>query len=45
MIAELCGNDALKWEETLKVAKRSLEQRLKLWDYIADQMTITAVAN
>lgn len=45
MIAELCGNDALKWEETLKVAKRSLEQRLKLWDYIADQMTVTAVAN
>ena len=38
MIAELCGNDLKKWKEALAVAKRSLEQRVKLWDYIADRI-------
>jgi hypothetical protein len=38
MIAELCGNDLEKWEEALAVAKRSLEQRVKLWDYIANRI-------
>jgi hypothetical protein len=40
MIAELCGNDLKKWEEALAVAKRSLEQRVKLWDYIANRIII-----
>ena len=34
MISELCGNDLEKWNATLEVAKRSLGERLKLWDYI-----------
>jgi hypothetical protein len=34
MIAELCGSDLQKWEETLEIAKRSLSERLKFWDYI-----------
>ena len=36
MVAELCENDDLKWNETLIVAKQSLEKRIALWDAIND---------
>jgi len=34
MITALCGNSEIKWEESLQVAKQSLNKRIKLWDFI-----------
>jgi len=35
MLASLCGNDPLRWEEAREAAVRALEQRLALWDGIS----------
>jgi hypothetical protein len=35
MVEELCGNDALKWDEALLYSKRALKHRVGLWDNIA----------
>ena len=35
MVASLCGNDPLRWEEAREAAVRALEQRLAFWDGIA----------
>ena len=34
MIADLCGDDDQKWNESLEVAKQSLQKRINLWDGI-----------
>jgi hypothetical protein len=35
MVEELCGNDALKWDEALLYSKKALQHRISLWDNIA----------
>ena len=36
MVTELCGTDIQKWNESLAVAKKSLEKRILLWDAISE---------
>ncbi len=38
MIQELCEENAIKWEETLSVAKESLQMRINLWDSICESI-------
>tara|TARA_X000001036_G_scaffold427001_1_gene455080 strand:- start:1357 stop:2139 length:783 start_codon:yes stop_codon:yes gene_type:complete len=36
MVSKLCGNDTQKWKEVLAVAKKSIRQRIDLWDAISE---------
>lgn len=38
MVAELCGEDALKWEQATEAAISSLKHRKKLWDAVLGQV-------
>lgn len=38
LVSELCGNDPVKWQETIEVAIQALQYRIGLWDAIADQI-------
>lgn len=42
MVSVLCGNDAVKWQETTQVAKQAMAERAKLWSGIADQIEATS---
>jgi hypothetical protein len=39
MIVEMCGDNQQKWDEVLATAKKSLQVRISLWDYIADHIS------
>lgn len=39
LVSELCGNDKLKWNDVLVVAKESLQKRIELWDAIDEAIT------
>lgn len=38
MIEELCGSDSQKWNEVEKIAKKSLQARIKLWDAVSEKI-------
>ena len=38
MMDELCENSAKKWDEATVYAKQALEHRIRLWDFIAQQV-------
>jgi Protein of unknown function (DUF3050) len=43
MVAELCGNDATKWQEAANAAETALRARIALWDGIAEDMKMERV--
>ena len=38
MIENLCADDEKKWDEVTKIAKESIQMRIKLWDHICNQI-------
>tara|TARA_B100002051_G_scaffold269076_1_gene299876 strand:- start:1542 stop:2321 length:780 start_codon:yes stop_codon:yes gene_type:complete len=38
MIENLCGDDERKWEEVKEVSKKSIDMRIKLWNYISSKI-------
>ena len=36
MIQELCGDDAIKWHDVLECSENALQQRINLWNHIAE---------
>ena len=44
MVSELCGEDALKWQEATEVAQKSLVVRIALWDAIDQEIKTNLVS-
>ena len=40
MTANLCGNDEAKWQEAETAIVESLQQRIKLWDGIYEEISL-----
>ena len=43
MLAELCGEDEVKWQESLVAAEASIRARIDLWTFIKTQLDSSAV--
>ena len=41
MVAELCGDDARRWQEATDWAIRSMEARIGLWDAVCERVAVT----
>ena len=39
MIENLCGDDEKKWEDVMKIAKKSIEMRILLWSHIDEMIS------
>jgi len=44
MVADLCGDDAMKWEKATIASIEAIEQRIKLWDAINNVIMDKAIA-
>ena len=44
MVSELCGEEALKWQEAAEVAQKSLAVRIALWDAIDQEIKTNLVS-
>ena len=40
MIAQLCGDDAVKWEDVMETSILALEKRIGLWDAIEEKIAL-----
>jgi hypothetical protein len=40
MLVELCGDDAVRWEEAEAAAAAALEARVRLWDSVRDELDV-----
>ena len=38
MINNLCGSDPIKWEEATIASEKALKMRIKLWDYVLNEV-------
>lgn len=45
MIESLCGDDINKWEDVKKIAKKSIEMRIKLWSFILEKLKYEYTVN
>jgi hypothetical protein len=43
MVAELCGNNEIKWKEANEIAILALEKRIGLWNAIEEKITLKEV--
>jgi hypothetical protein len=38
MINNLCGSDPIKWKEATIASEKALKMRIKLWDYVLNEV-------